>query len=59
MGLSWMPRGTALAKNAPVCLPCDRPFQATEDSHPLLPDNLRESMCPFSKGESNERIEIS
>jgi hypothetical protein len=59
MGLYWMPRGTALAENAPVCLPCDRLSLSTEASHPPLPDNLRESMCPFSKGESNERIEIS
>jgi hypothetical protein len=37
MGLYWMPRGTALAENATVWLPCDRLFQATEASHPPLP----------------------
>jgi hypothetical protein len=59
MGLYWMPCGKALPENAPVCLPCDRPFQATEASHRPLPDNLRESICPFSRGEIDERIEIS
>lgn len=59
MALSWMLCGKALPEDAPVCLPCCGPVQSTEATYPHSPDNLRESVRPVSRGESDERIEIS
>ncbi len=59
MAICWMPCGKALPEDALACLKSGSSFKSTEATHAHRPDNPRESVCPVSRGESDERIDLS